>query len=219
MSERNVIASYFTRSKDTGSTFSLMSVAHSFRGQVPYTISFTVTVVSPTALRFLVLFAEAIHLDVTMTRVGDATPFANPLGSRLPDSGHSCNFDAAALPTQQVRPWVLPGDPVPRVACPLARANAGVIIQKQARVSNGPHKPGDAVCVVIQPYMNMTMSWVVPSLDATHISITVTISASQVDNGFGTYVAVGFPSAFPYAVPHTCLQTVGWRVPAHHVSD
>ena len=70
-------------------------------------VHFTVTLLSPTSMRFLVLFDEAVHLDVTLDRVGDATPFANPLGSRLPDSGHSCNVQAAALPSQQVRSRVI----------------------------------------------------------------------------------------------------------------
>ena len=52
------------------------------------------------------------------------------------------------------------------------------------------HKPGDAVCVVIQPYANLTMSWVVPSLDATHITISVSASINHVStsSAFGTYV-------------------------------
>jgi hypothetical protein len=157
---------------------------------VDFPVSFTITLLSPTEMRFLVLFGEATHLDVTMTRVGDASVFDNPVDSREPDGGHVCQITAAALPSQQLRPWVQAGGGGGSTGCPFHAQPPSAAVQPKQ------HLPGDTICVVIQPFINLTMEWVVPTEDATQIAITV--SAAMHRSEAGSYFAVGFPtSAFP----------------------
>eukprot|EP00035_Acanthoeca_spectabilis_P000102 m.70933 g.70933 ORF g.70933 m.70933 type:complete len:451 (+) comp10040_c0_seq1:69-1421(+) len=169
-----------------------------------FSVSMTVTVISPTMLRIQTLFDQATHLDVTLTKVGEARVMDNPENSRLPDSGHSCELDAAALATQQLRPWSLAGGPLPpspstsQAAPPLPSGSPCPYIRRAVPVATGagPHGPGDKVCVVIQPFVGLTMSWEIPAADATHLAITIS-AAVQNHGRSGSYFAVGFPSAMP----------------------